>query len=159
MLPFEENEDLAWAKEFLPTSSWGAQANSDPLLEPLPLPPGEDWDRPFAGLHRAALTAPGSTGTRAEHITNMLSVPRRVHANKIHAALSALFCRISAAALPSAARWLTRTRLCWQRKKDGKPRPMKMMELLLVHQHQVILRSKVLRAHQWGISLRGSQGV
>ena len=34
------------------------------------------------------------------------------------------FCRISAGTLPSAARWHTRTRLCWQRKKNGKPRPI-----------------------------------
>ena len=93
----------------------------------------------------------------------MLGVPRRVHANKLHTALSALFCRIFAGALPSAARWLTRTRLCWQRKKNGKPKPIKMGELLrsayakrLVNQHQVTLRSKVLRMHQWGISLQGA---
>ena len=68
----------------------------------------------------------GPTGTRPEYITDLLNVPRRIHANKIHAALSALFCRISAGTLPPAARWLTRTRLCWQRKKNGKPRPIKM---------------------------------
>ena len=67
---------------------------------PLP-PPGQDWDRPFAGLHHAALTVPRSTGTRAEHSADMLGVPRRVHANKLHAALSALFCRTSAGTLPS----------------------------------------------------------
>ena len=76
MLSFEENEDLAWAKELLPTSSRGAQAHSDPLLEPSPPLPGENWCGPCAGLHYAALTAPGRTGTHAEHITDMLSVPR-----------------------------------------------------------------------------------
>ena len=42
-------------------------------------------------------------------------------------------------------------------------RPIKMGELLrsayakqLVNQHKVILRSKVLRMHQWGISLPGA---
>ena len=121
------------------------------------------WDRPFAGLHYARLTAPGPTGSRAEHVTDMLSVPRRIHANKLHAALSAVFCRISAGTLPPAVRWLTRTRLCWQRKKNGKPRPIKMGELLrsayakrLVNQHQVTLRSKVLRMHLWGFSLPGA---
>ena len=37
MLSFEESEDLSWAKELFPTSSLGAQACSDPLLE-LPSP-------------------------------------------------------------------------------------------------------------------------
>ena len=85
----------------------------------------------------------------------MLGVPRRIHANKLHAALSAVFCQTSAGTLPPAARWLTRTRLCWQLKKMG--------ELLrsacakrLVNQHQVTLRSEVLRSHRWGTSLPGA---
>ena len=92
----------------------------------------------------------------------MLCVPPRIHANKLHAALLAVFCRISSRTLPPAARWLTLTRLCWQRKKNGKPRPIKMGEFLrsayakrLVNQHHVLLRSKVLRMHRWGISLLG----
>ena len=40
----------------------------------------------WTGLHFAALKAPHPTGTCAEH---MLSVPRRVLANKLHPALSA----------------------------------------------------------------------
>ena len=82
--------DLSAAKEVLPTWSQGAQAHSDPLLEPPSTPSEEDWDRPCAGLHYAALTALGSSGTPAEHIRDLLDVPRRVHANKIHAALSAV---------------------------------------------------------------------
>ena len=47
-------------------------------------------------LQCAALTAPALSGTRA-------GLPRWVHANKLHAALSALFCPISAGTLPPAA--------------------------------------------------------
>ena len=119
MLSFNEQEDMRWAQELLPTSNLGLSAHCDPHLAPPPAVPESTWDRPFSGLHYAALTAPGPTGTRPEHITDLLNVPRRIHANKIHAALSALFCRISAGSLPPAARWLTRTRLCWQRKKKS----------------------------------------
>ena len=62
----------------------------------------------------------------------------------------------SAGSLPPAARWLTRTRLCWQRKKNGKPRPVKIGELLrsaYAKQHQVKLRTKALHVHQWSVSL------
>ena len=132
---------------------------------------------PFAHADRARRTAAGSacrkaiTGlvqslfsSRAENITDLQDVLRRVHANN---GLSALFCRISAGSLPPAARWLTRTRLCWQRKKNGKLRPIKMGELLrsanakrLVNQHQVIPRSKVVRMHQWSMSLpRACEGL
>ena len=69
MLSLDESEDLFWAKGLLPSSP-GAQAYCDPQLDPPP--PDEDWDRPFAGVHCAALTAPGSTGIRPEHITDLL---------------------------------------------------------------------------------------
>ena len=163
MLSFNEQEDVRWAQELLPTSNLGPSAHCDPHLAPPPALPESTWDRPFSGLHYAALTAPGPTGTRPEHITDLLNVPRMVHANKIHAALSALFCRISAGTLPPAARWLTRTRLCWQRKKNGKPRPIKMGEFLrsayakrLVNLAQVHLRTKTLHMHQWGVNLPGA---
>ena len=163
MLSFPEEEDKRWAQELLPISELGSAAHSDPHLAPPPALPESTWDRPFSGLHYAALTAPGPTGTRPEHITDLLNVPRRIHANKIHAALSELFRRISAGSLPPAARWLTRTRLCWQRKKNGKPRPIKMGEFLrsayakrLVNLSQVHLRTKTLRMHQWGVNLPGA---
>ena len=162
MLSFNEQEDVRWAQELLPTSNLGPSAHCDPHLAPPPAPPECTWDRPFSGLHYAALTAPGATGTRPEHTTDLLNVPRRIHANKIHAALSALFCRISAGTLPPAARWLTRTRLCWQRKKNGKPRPIKMDEFLrsayakrLVNLSQVHLRTKTVHMHQWGVNSAG----
>ena len=163
MLSFNEQEDVRWAQELLPTSNLGSSAHCDPHLAPPPALPDCTWDRPFSGLHYAALTAPGPTGTRPEHITDLLNVPRRIHANKIHAALSALFRGISGGTLPPAARWLTRTRLCWQRKKNGKPRPIKMGEFLrsayakrLVNLSQVHLRTKTLHMHQWGVNLPGA---
>ena len=63
MHSFDKSEDLFWAKE-LRTSSLAKQAYCDPRLEPPPSPPEEDWDMLFAGLHYAALTAPGPTGSR-----------------------------------------------------------------------------------------------
>ena len=81
------------------------------------------------------------SGTRHGHA-------QRASTDSCHAALLAVFCQISAGTLPPAARWLTRMLLCWQRKTNGKPRPIKVGELLrsayakrLVNQHQVILRS------------------
>ena len=89
MLSFTEQEDTRWAQELLPTSNLGSAAHCDHHLVPPPALPESTWDRPFSGLHYAALTAPGPTGTRPEHITDLLNVSRRIHANKIHAALSA----------------------------------------------------------------------
>ena len=85
MLSFNEQDDVRWAQELLPTSNLGPSAHCDSDLAPPPALLESTWDRPFSGLHYAALTAPGPTGTRPEHITDLLNVPRRVHAKKIHA--------------------------------------------------------------------------
>ena len=121
---FRGGGGLCLVKELLPTSSLEGQAYSDPAGEPSALP---SRVRIGVGL-LLACTAP-------------LSLP--------HALLALVL-------NTSAARWLTRTRLCCQRKKNGKLRPIKMEELLRsafakwpVNPHQVILRSKVLRMHQW----------
>ena len=164
LLSFNEQEDVRWAQELLPTSNLGPSAHCDPHLAPPSCAAREHLGQALFLAYTTRLSlllAP--TGTRPEHITDLLNVPRRIHANKIHAALSALFCRISAGTLPPAARWLTRTRLCWQRKKNGKPRPIKMGEFLrsayakrLVNLSQVHLRTKTLRMHQWGVNLPGA---
>ena len=69
MLSFNEQEDTRWAQELLPTSNLGPAAHCDPQLAPPPALPESTWDRPFSGLHYAALTAPGPTGDtpRAHH--------------------------------------------------------------------------------------------
>ena len=60
MLSSEEREDLSWATS-------GCAGLQRPATGASP--------RPFRGF----------SGTRVEHITDLLNVPRRVHANKIHA--------------------------------------------------------------------------
>ena len=134
MLSFEEEEDLAWAKELLPTFSLegrpAATRRQNSLLPALAL--ARNTSRTCSACLGGRRCLPCSAG----------SPPARS---------------------PRPPRGLTRTRLCWQRKKHGKPRPVKMGDILrsayaqrLVNQHQVIPRSKVLRMHQWSISLPGA---
>ena len=118
---------------------------------------------PLKGVRYAALTAPGPSGTRPEHIRDMLSVPRRRDANQLLRALAQIHKAMDERRLSDAARWLTRTRLCWQRKKNNKPRPIKMGEFLLscyakrvVNTHRVRLRTTFLGMHQWGHAMPGS---
>ena len=73
-----------------------------------------------SSLHRAPLALARSASA------DMLSVPRRVHANKIHAALSALFCRIfcrcASVGRPVAHAHAARVASA---RENGKPRPIK----------------------------------
>ena len=88
-----------------------------PLLEgrlTAPPPPGEDWDLPFAGLHYAALTAPGPSGTRRTHHGYAQCAPADSRQQAPCHAVGVVLHYLCGWALP-AARWLTRTQLCLQR--------------------------------------------
>ena len=75
-----------------------------------------------------------------------------MHANKIHAALSALFCRISAGSLPPAAP-LVHAHTFLLAVAEERQIARSAYAKQLVNQHQVVLRRKALRMLQWGISL------
>ena len=107
MVEMSASEDRQWA---IPNSDFSSGIHVFPKHESEVGDAGIGFDRPFAGLRYAALTARGSAGTRAEHITDLLNFSRRTHANKVDTAL-----RLRA--------WLTRTRLCWQRKKNDTQTP------------------------------------
>ena len=70
----------------------GQEASRKPTAGALPAPrPSKGGlGRPSAGLHCAAPRT-GPSGTREGHINALLNERRRVHANKIHTALSAFF--------------------------------------------------------------------
>ena len=77
----------------------------------------------------------------------------RVHANDVHQVMSALFFSVSPSSLTPSARWLSRTRLFWQRRQTNH-RPIQMGEFfrsacakLLVNLNQI---------HQWGVGLSGA---
>ena len=169
MMQFTAEEDLKWATELLPKSSQpdaaiATRPANDTPAAPRDTPALDSMEHsPLKGVRYAALTAPGPSGTRAEHIRDMLSVPRRRDANRLLRALTQLHNAIDEGRLCDEARWLTRTRLCWQRKKNNKPRPIKMGEFLrscyakrVVHSHRAKLRTAFLGMHQWGVGLPGS---
>ena len=133
MLSFEESDDLSWAKELLSTSSLGAQAFGDPLLEPLFTSafPEADWDPAFA--------VPPSLRSGLAERTRQQNPCCSVRP----------FSWLAPTGRPG--------------KQSGKPGPTKMGELphsvivkQLANHQQVDLRSKTLRVRQWGISLPGA---
>ena len=59
--------------KLIPNSDFSSGIHVPPNHEPEECDPGTGFDRPFARLLYAALAAPGPTGTRAEHITDLLN--------------------------------------------------------------------------------------
>ena len=130
------SEDLLWAKEILcwarrptATRSWILHLTMT-LTGPSPvctMRPHRSWPNWYStGAHNRTCSTGASEGAHQQDSRRRDS----------------LLLQDSAGSLPLAARWLTRARLCWQRKKNGKPRPIKMgccdrpTPKQLVNQHQ-----------------------
>ena len=139
LLHMSNDEDLSWATELLPRSvhpdnavfngsSPGAQPDAFDA-QPVPQQLENDTD-PLAGVRYGKLVGPGPTGFRPEHLKEMLAVPRLREALSLQKALNRLHYTMLRGELADSMRWLTRTRLCWQKNKNGKPRPIKMEEIL-----------------------------
>ena len=62
----------------------------------------------------------------------MLAVPRAHDTNGLLRSLARIHDAIERKTLPEKMRWLTRTRLCWQMKKNRTPRPIKIGGVLAI---------------------------
>ena len=96
----------------------------------------------------------------ALRVTDLLNVLRRVHVNKIRAVLSSLFCSISDGMLPFHGPPAGSRAGSGSKMVNRGPSRSELLRSAyakqLVNQHQVVLRSKALRMHQWSISLPGA---
>ena len=74
--PLDSEEQLRWAKELLPRAADPEQAcaGHEDGLEGDPQP--KQWRSCMAGVRFGALSAPGPTGTRPEHLREVLAVRR-----------------------------------------------------------------------------------
>ena len=93
----------------------------------------------------------------------MLNVPRASETNGLLRSLDRLHTCMANKSLPDAARWITRTRLCWQRKKADTPRPIEMGEFLrssfakrYSKKYCSHVRRQLAKEHQWGVSIPGA---
>jgi hypothetical protein len=115
------------------------------------------------GVRIAALKAPGPSGMRPEHLSELIGVHRRRVANRLLRFLGDLLDAVNGGALAEEARWMTRSRTIRLEKKGScMPRPIKVGEVLRAAAAKRLLRSvgPRLRAHfvgmrQWGVSLPG----
>ena len=93
------------------------------------------------GVKSAALKAPGPSGTRPEHISELIGIRRKRTANKLLRSLGALLDQIEQGSLSENSRWITRSRSIFVGKKAGKdPRPLKIGEVLRATAAKRLLR-------------------
>ena len=122
-----------------------------------------DRGPPLRGVRFPAMSAPGPSGTRPEHLREALSVRSRPVANRLLSALGQFIDAASSGSLPEGLRWITRSRLVFLRKKSGpKPRPIRVGEVLrrivakrLVHDHRSSLCRFFLGRRQFGVAVPG----
>ena len=125
-------DQRAWAATLLPDSQRGRRALSNPAAASAEAE-GDEQERrgPMQGVRFAALSAPGPSGMRPEHLQEALGVRRRHVCGPLNSALRCLHRAAAAGALPAASRWILESKLCFLKKKSGPaPRPIRVGEVL-----------------------------
>eukprot|EP00973_Karenia_brevis_P078448 10891870-Karenia_brevis.AAC.1 len=153
LIPRTQRADTAFATP--PASSGGTPAMQNESRE--------EFLSTLKGVRYSKLTGPGPTGRRPEHLQDLLGTPRRREVNLLLHSLGRLHAAMGSGMLPGEARWLTRTRLCWQKKKNGQPRPIQMSEVVrssfgkrYIQKYAKPIRKAMAAEHQWGISVPGA---
>ena len=165
-------EQRSWADTLLPLSRFPQDAicssptgNSATAEEQQQQPVyGTDASQhPLKGIRFAALSAPGPSGARPEHIKEALQAKSRVLTGKLLKAIGRLERMAVAGKLPDSMRWITRSRLIFLKKATGnKPRPIRIGELLrriigkhMAHGHRSEFSAVFGSMRQWGVGTPG----
>ena len=171
-------EDQAmWAATLLPRSAQPETACADPGAGHLhaagqtagtdsatPMPPGAaKFRHALAGIRFPALSAPGPSGMRPEHLKEFLAIRQRTVANRMYRAIDALRRAGENGELSESARWILASRLVFIKKKKGPaPRPIRVGELWrrviakgITSDHKSRIQSFMLKLRQMGVAIPG----
>ena len=168
MAPLDAASQHMWAAELLPTSSRPGRALAAPVADGAHAA-GEPplWTSALSGVRFGAMSAPGPSGMRPEHLREITSIRKRPLVNKLLRALSEFAEMARQGTLPPTARWILHSRLVYLRKKSGPaPRPIRVGEFWrrfaakrLVHMFSDRLQQLFLRARQYGVCIPGGADV
>lgn len=158
-------DQRTWAAQLLPP-------NNGPARAPGPRPEAaahhddvEPASSPLEGVRFAALSGPGPSGMRPEHIRDMLNCGRRRISNRLLRALQVTEALAAGGDLPDAWRWMLDSRLAYiKKKRSSTPRPIRVGEVWrrlvakwLLHKHVPTVRKCMLEHHQYGVSVPGGR--
>ena len=138
-------EQRRWADELLPRAGPTAGAVIPPLQPAEVAADSVNGSEasPLRGVRFGPLSGPGPSGTRPEHLRDMLACGRRRSVNRLFAALRTTEALAEAGRLPDVWAVILRTRLVFLRKRHGtKPRPVRIGEVW----RRVIAKNKLSKA-------------
>ena len=121
----------------------------------------------FSGVRFSALSAPGPSGARPEHLRDALAARPRGASTRLRQAVAELHDVAGAGKLPDCSRWLLESRLIYLQKKQGlAPRPIRVGEFWrrviakrLVHDVKTDMQSLCIKLRQFGVAIPGGADV
>ena len=166
LVSLSAEEETQFADLLLPRSSRPDTA----LSSPLPISePDENHEIKYSlkGIHFKALSAPGPSGARPEHMRELLATRNKRVSQKLIQSIGRLVDVATKGELPDGARFLLDSRLVFLRKKRGKkPRPIRVGELWrrvvakrLMHEHRGDVAALCKKARQYGVGFPGGVDV
>ena len=131
-----KEEQEAWARKLLPSTGRaasnqvldsGGEASDGGSVAP---PGGGAAGKVLEGVRFAALSGPGPSGMRPEHLKDALSARSRGVASRLRSTVAEFFSVAVAGQLNHCVRWVLDSRLVFLKKKTGPaPRPVRIGEV------------------------------
>ena len=157
----DEHRQLEWGEKLLPTSTRPAVARAVASEAP----ESEESPRGYvlAGVHFRAMSAPGPSGARPEHLREFVAVRDRRIASRLIRAISTFVDVASTGQLCPDARWILNSRLVFLKKKNTEtPRPIRVGELWrrvvakrMVEVNKTTIKEVCFEARQFGVAVAG----
>ena len=161
------DDERHWAEILLPSSSRPDASHSSPHPADDEAEDNAKFRHSLSGVRFAALSAPGPSGCRPEHVKEMLSMRQRSLVNNLLRVIGTLREKGQKGSLPPCARWILASRLVYLKKKVGpKPRPIRVGEFWrrviakgLSSDCRDVLQKLMLNLCQFGVAMPNGSEV
>lgn len=176
MAPLAADEQRQWASILLPRAAQSlaegvrtvaAQNGPDAYPQRRAGDDAHEPPKPFEGVRFSPQSGPGPSGSRPEHLQDMVGISQRSTCNRLLRAIDNFQEHAVNGTLPAPCRWILGSRLIFIKKKHGpKPRPIRVGELWKrvaakssLHASKRKVQKAMLEARQYGVSIPGGADI